>query len=294
MISADGILSVRDASVGGDVLSSVIVQPPNWTDGAHLITLLIHGYNNNEEEAKQAYGKLLAQLETRPLSKIGCFHWPGDAEFGSLQAFDFLSYPTEIPDAKASAKVLAKHLQNITRESNCSVEFNLVGHSMGCRLIVELLDEIAANADPVVSINLIMLMAAAIPVELMAPESSFETNSQSIKDRLILFSDSDPVLQFAFPAGQELATAMGTDQGPYFEAVGRYGNPSSYQAERFNRNGNSHGAYWSDKTVGTELKTRLGIAFERVITRYETCKFASVTAAKLQSRKIDSRHTPRW
>jgi len=288
VIGADGTLSVRSSNVGGPVKTSVTEYPDGWTDNSTSITLLIHGFNNNQKEAEDAYKKFLARLGCWPLNKIGCFYWPGDAEFSFLQILDFLSYPTEIPDAKASAQSLANHLQVISENSGNGVEFNLIGHSMGCRLILELLGVLPDN----VKINLIMLMAAAVPVELLAPGEKLEKISKKLNNRIVLYSESDLVLQYAFPAGQALATTMGTDGGPYFEAVGRHGNPSEFPSkEPISRNGNDHGDYWDDKIAVTELSTQLGIAHKRLLTSRSLCEFKEINPSETPFREFCLRNT---
>ena len=146
MIEASGELSVRNDPVGGPVLQEVSERPKDWMLGAPRVVLLVHGFNNNQCEACEAFQDFF-DLLPRGLAKFGRFFWPGDADFGFFQWVDFLSYPTEIPDAKESARVFAEHLLRFAKLSP-HTELFLVGHSMGCRLILEMLYQIHVQKQP--------------------------------------------------------------------------------------------------------------------------------------------------
>lgn len=260
MIRADGELSVRTKSVGGRVAPRVTARPTGWLHGAHRVVLLVHGYNNNQCEACEAFRSFLDNLPSG-LGRVGRFFWPGDADFGFLQWLDFLSYPSEIPDARNSASSLAMFLASVAR-ANPALELVLVGHSLGCRLILEMLDLFAAGSvNPRPNVKLILLMAAAVPVELAQAGRRLRRAGAMAKERLVLFSPHDGVLRLAFPAGQTLARSMGYETEVYLEAVGLFGNPLDFASETPRQAfGNGHGEYWNDPSAAASLARKLGIA----------------------------------
>lgn len=262
MIAADGELSVRRQSVGGPVVR-VAEHPAGWLRGAHRVILLVHGYNNSQCEACAAFRQFLDHLPYG-LGRVGRFFWPGDADFGFFQWLDFLSYPTEIPDAKHSARRLAEFLSASAR-THPVTEFVLVGHSLGCRLILEMLDLFAAGAvAPRPSIALIQLMAAAVPVELVRKGRPLRRAGNIVRERVVLYSPHDLVLRGAFPPGQALARAMGHEPEVYLEAVGLNGNPPDFPTQSpWQAFGNGHGDYWKDTEIADNFARRLGVAVPR-------------------------------
>ena len=159
MTNVSGVLSVREECEGGDVASELTELPNDWFGGAAQFVLLVHGFNNDVDEARESFSRLTARLPDR-FPKVGWFYLPGDADLGWFDFLDFISYPAEIPDAQESAVHLADALTRLARE-NPGVEVALVGHSLGCRLIAEcvhlLLSRPAADRPDV---NAVLFLAA--------------------------------------------------------------------------------------------------------------------------------------
>ena len=280
-----GVLSVRTASDGGVVAESVTESPKGWLGGAPRIVLFVHGYNNNVREARESFETLTKQLPGR-FPKLGWFYWPGDADFGIFDVLDFLSYPTEIPDAKSSAQRLADRLSQLAVETN-GVEITLVGHSMGCRLILECLRVFASQPTrrrPI--FKSIFLMAAAVPVELVGWDGALgDAARQLVPTGWIFYSADDVVLHFAFPAGQTLAAAMGNEDAVYLEAVGRHGNPPYFfDQPHVNRSGNGHSDYWGDSEVAKLLCADMLVAMPYPIE----------SRALPVYRPVGGRELPKW
>lgn len=289
MIGANGELSVRVNPVGGDVAPEVRETPTGWMHGAPHVLLLVHGFNNNQREAREAFRKF-RRLLPRLQARVGEVLWPGDADFGFFQWFDFLSYPTEIPDARLSADRLAKHLINFKQISG-EIEITVVGHSMGCRLILEMLDQISRSPNTErPSIRRIMLMAAAVPVELVEAGERLRDAGLEVEDRLVLYSTADLVLHFAFPAGQTLAYGMGNEPAVYLEAVGRFGNPFDFPSEPpIARNCNGHGSYWEDRKAVALLAQKLGASVPHEIEDRCLLEHGGVSPRDTEIRFVEDR-----
>lgn len=291
MRTADGELSVREAEVGGEVARRVEERPPGWLHAADHVTLLVHGFNNNQREACEGFQAFLANLAPG-LGRVGRFFWPGDADFGVFQLLDFLSYPTEIAQARQAAARLAEHLLAAWR-LNPTMRFSLVGHSLGCRLILEMLDRLAAQpAGFRPQVDLIMLMAAAVPVELVDDRGFLRRAAAGVEHRLVLYSTRDQVLEVAFPAGQALACAIGNERAIYLEAVGRFGHPEAFASELpMNRPRNGHGDYWGDKGAAAALGLRLGAAVPREVAERALPEHATAPAHETPARTPAARAT---
>jgi len=104
-------LSVRTSCVSGDVKDNVEesgLPPP--VQGRSQIAILIHGFNNTCEDARNHYKNLFENLEELvpnvsldPEGRFRGFHWPRDSNLGPIS---FVSYPVEIGDAKKTAESL--------------------------------------------------------------------------------------------------------------------------------------------------------------------------------------------
>jgi hypothetical protein len=95
----------------------------------------------------------------------------------------------------------------------------LIAHSLGSRLVIELLQALTAALSPQVKLEGICLMAAAVPVSKV--DAGGELHDAALLTRsVILYSPGDSVLHFGFPLGETLA-------GDAFwpEPVGRHGQP---------------------------------------------------------------------
>ncbi len=251
MTIVSGVLSVREECDGGGVATELTELPSGWFGGASSFVLLVHGFNNDVDEAREAYSCLTNCLPDCFFPKVGWFYWPGDADVGWLDFLDFISYPTEIRDAQDSAVHLANALTRLARE-NPGAEVTLVGHSLGCRLIAECLNLLMgrpATDRPV--IKALLFMAAAVPVELAGANEKLGQSLRTLAPNGYVFhSTDDVVLQLAFPAGQTLAAGMGYEDAIFLEPVGRHGNPENLflQSPVF-CSGYNHSDYWNAPDV---------------------------------------------
>src|SRR5205807_6770364 len=78
------------------------------------------------------------------------FYWPGDKSWGP---FSFASYPLEIEPAKMSAKLLAQFVANLSGPGGGLIHVYLIAHSLGSRLVIELLHALTAAFSPQVRLE---------------------------------------------------------------------------------------------------------------------------------------------
>jgi pimeloyl-ACP methyl ester carboxylesterase len=214
-------LSMRLAFEGGGLRNPGQAKWKGLAISQPDLIVLVHGFNNNQEEAEVAYlgfrdrqAELLQANSQKFEDTLTDVFWPGDADWGFFDFFDFLCYPKTIGTAKASAPILADYL--MSRSDVLNLYF--VGHSMGCRVVLETIDILRRRGHPT-PIRKVCLMAAAVPTHEICPGGRL-ANALETPERLrVLFSPADTVLQYAFPLGE---TAGGDGLLPV--AVGRYGD----------------------------------------------------------------------
>jgi pimeloyl-ACP methyl ester carboxylesterase len=214
--------------------------------------VLVHGFRNADSEAAEAYfGFRKRQKEifgapdiTGFDRRFGDTYWPGDADWWLfLDKADFLIYRSAVGTAVEAAQELAGLLRRMTSLER--VDF--IGHSLGCRVVLETLLLLRARATP--AIGRVVLMAAAVPSEMMENGGRLfglltELAAQSARIH-VLHSKNDLVLHLAFPLGQG---SLGGNEASS-RALGRFG-PSpwmpGFRSTLTERQiaGAGHGDYW--------------------------------------------------
>lgn len=210
------------------------------------LMVLVHGFNNNRAEAQEAYlgfrsrqKGLIDQQYGTTLEDLLCdAFWPGDANFaGPLDTVDFLVYPTTINKAQQTAVELSAYLAGRSDVLN----LHFVGHSMGCRVILETIALLKANPNFRAAIRKVCLLAAAVPTSAVFPDGALADAFRAAEQVEVLHSTADLVLALAFPIGQTLA-----GDGFFPSAIGRRGdvprNPGQIRTHPVD--GAGHSDYW--------------------------------------------------
>lgn len=203
-------LSYREEAVGGEVSAQPKISDQIAIEQAKHLVLLIHGYNNDAQAAKEAYeGFHARQRDLDGSDRYGIgrtfveVYWPGDAAWGFASFLFYMgSIKHAILTAERLADYLAKHIGN-------AVRIDIVAHSMGCRLATELLRALK-NQPTAPQIERIVFMAGAVPtfmLEHRTPSRRLRPSYDQVlrEGARSLYSGADSVLAFAFPAGQSLA-----------------------------------------------------------------------------------------
>src|ERR1051325_10173459 len=164
MTSSDiGEITVR-SSQGWSVVGTV--TPAHFLFTNTRVTILIHGYNNTLQEARDSYAKFLERLIQEgfgPLDgQVVGLHWPGNAPWSFLS---FASYPLELHPAVESGQAFARFLHGARGPGGMPLEITLICHSLGNRVAIELIKEWLALQKATASGNVIRgwcSMAAAV------------------------------------------------------------------------------------------------------------------------------------
>lgn len=252
-------LSLREQDVGGGVRAEPTLSDPALFVSASHLVLLIHGYNNDRQAAADAYeGFHARQREFDPDQRyaLGCVfvdvYWPGDADWGIAS---FLFYMGSVKQAVLSAERLATFL---SEQPSAGVRIDIIAHSMGCRLSLELLralDDLGTG----MRINRITFLAGAVPtfmLEQKTPTAPLRKGYAATlqNNACSLYSGADKVLSIAFPLGQSLAPgeegalpiALGharwADENP-FANLNQVENPDA-----------DHSDYWGWNTKAKPLR----------------------------------------
>jgi hypothetical protein len=265
------------------------------TEWRHLL-VLVHGFNNSESEAEGRYDRyvdiLRPGLEKSRVAPdaVAKFHWPGNAAVGPFPIFDFAGYPVDVERALQSVGPLAVFLSRLlaTRPTGCLISF--VGHSLGCRLIMEAMCRLGAAGPAGPPLAVVSLMAAAVPVALAEAGGPLAGAPAAAARVLKAHSRNDWVLWLAFPAGQSLAWAAGIEGAAYVEAIGRNGNPAGC-GESLPRKGNGHSDYWTDKYAAAVLLVTMDATLRPLpppaaISLYELPPASDIPVYDLKSREL--------
>lgn len=240
------VFQLRDQPEGGNLLPDVRQTPPLDPCARSEAVVLVHGFNNHYGEAGAAYYGFRLRQYQRATPKLvppgleeilADLFWPGDAAWGLFDLVDFLVYPAAVGTARDAAPSLARHLRSMPTLR--AVHF--VAHSLGCRVVLETIDNLRRNGGPVV--GKVCLMAAAVPVFKVQSGGDLADAMEHAGDVRILYSDDDAVLRYAFPPGQTVATG---DEGFSPTALGRHRPPPGIpgRIDPFDIDGAGHGDYW--------------------------------------------------
>jgi pimeloyl-ACP methyl ester carboxylesterase len=261
----------------------VVASPRGDGPQTRRVIILVHGFNNDFEKAAEnyrAFARALGDLGGPRLgpqewSQVWKFFWPGyeepilfrtftesphilaralvaDASGSESNALlSAATYPRQVGKARQVGVALADYLIDA---AHGVLEVILIGHSLGCRVALEVLRRIDERGNPV-RVPAVCLMAAAVPTYMAAQSTpgSLGSTLRQVERTHILFSARDTVLAYTFPAGQALA-----GEGLYPEAVGLNGRPSGLWRARDNTR-LRHGQYWASSVMASHALRLLGL-----------------------------------
>lgn len=296
LYSAELQLNLRQHPEGGDVQAPCRVDWVNQQARTQRdLMVLVHGFNNHRAEAQEAYfgfrrrqkNLIEPQHGSTLEAMLGDAFWPGDANFaGPLDMVDFAVYPATIEKAGKTAGALSAYI--LGRSDVFNLYF--VGHSMGCRVILETIALLKADQRFHARIRKVSLLAAAVQTAAVLPDGALAGAFLAAEQVQVLHSTADMVLALAFPAGETLA-----GDGFFPSAIGRHGdvprNPG--QVEVKSVDGAGHGDYWGWRpTAESGVSGRLISEFLRIGTISQELSQRTIAERPgAERRGIDSRQT---
>jgi Alpha/beta hydrolase of unknown function (DUF900) len=207
------LLSLRNRNTGGPVVPGRLVggaglgRPEDLQIEAK-VTLLLHGFNVALAVGRAGLLRLAALLPSA--EGIIAVLWPGDHWLGPL------SYSFEGRDADDSAFELARFLDDRLRPD---AAISMVGHSLGCRVVMESAKRLNALGREVAQV---CLMAPAIDDDSLSAPDEYQHETSRLTGLAAMSSLEDRVLKFAYPAGDLLQAFLFWQESGDF-ALGYHG-----------------------------------------------------------------------
>lgn len=284
-------LSVRMAS-GDEVAPAIAGEERLRNSDASHILFLVHGYNNSHKDAEDSYKLFIDNLlesirrggSRNGPDLVAKFHWPGDV---STMLGTTAGYPLDITNARTAAERVAALFNRLVR-ARPALRITLVGHSMGCRLILEALKR--HGQQQLAAVGVVGLMAAASPVEFCERNGRLFPTGQPPRHMLKFFSEQDSVLQFAFPLGQWLAYQWQIEDDNYSRAMGRHGDPPEF-GRTISRPQNKHGDYWRDDAIPRHIMLAIDPTTRLDTAGHELASRSLNTDDRLVARSLPSRES---
>lgn len=269
-------------------------MPEAQTDDFELHTsrliILIHGYNNSQDEALDSYRKFLKNTgldKATPIGQACGFLWPGDKAWG---LFSMFSYPFELKPAKQSAALLHDFLVKQTVPGNWPLEVMIICHSLGSRVGLELVNQLVKRRSSNKLEYRACFMAAAVPVFMVESGGALSSAVRAVNQSMVLYSDDDIVLHFAFPLGQTVA-----GEGIFPRAVGRYGQPTGgvwSKRKDMGAHDYNHWHYWGHAESASSVRNFLGMTTKNVISTTEIASYKVQSKHALYERDTPCRKLP--
>jgi pimeloyl-ACP methyl ester carboxylesterase len=215
------------------------------------LILLIHGYNTSQDDANAHYARFedfLRRSADGWADDLCAVHWPGDE---SSRFASTLAYQSKVRMAELVGAALADFCAKKRTAWATPPRLIIVAHSLGCRLTLETLLQLAHNANSSLKVE-VVLMAAAVPSSLVEAQGKLLPALSRVGQSLVLFSPADRTLQRPF-------TLMQARLGEPGEAVGLNGAPEESWTERREMpEGYGHRRYWKDPEVVNLIARWLG------------------------------------
>lgn len=288
-------LTARAQPSGGGLSPTVVSGSTLGPAGRHRVLLLFHGYANSVDAARTSYSLFLDNFAKQFsegksfLANVFKFYWPGDERELILS---LASYSFQIAHARDSGKLLAGYLAALPTSPTGSTDFYLIAHSLGNRVILELLQEIIgleADGKTRAGLNFtgIFMMAAAVPVAQVEKSGELHGPSVLARRRWVLYSPSDLALRF-FPIGE----TFGFD-GLNPQAVGRFGEPLAQWTMPQIMPGYGHSDYWPKETTSFQLARFLGVSVpnQLPVNQIASNPGQAASASHLPSRSMPQAHS---
>jgi pimeloyl-ACP methyl ester carboxylesterase len=270
--------NVREQPIGGGLLYVVKRRGSRLAYKSLRMIILVHGFDVPQQSAAESLGAFRERLLSRLSGSGGAepsvwaFYWPGDL---SRAAF-----PAAIPRAELAGERLGELLTTL----DPAQQVVLIGHSLGCRVVLQALHYVAdakAKGRTSADVPLACLLAAAVPIGRCAGNGA-PYRREVIKNTVhVLFSRADGTLRSWFRVGQALYENMG-------EAVGLNGLPGDRWTDPFDT-GLKHKDYWSADTSVNKVAEIIAPTRPRGMATWHLPSAEPPEGRRLEARGVTSR-----
>jgi len=168
-----------DTPTGPDALVAEIKQQKTL--------LLVHGYNNDEDQVCRAYQTIQERVNFDAYDKVIGYTWPGGHVLDYLSARD---------RAKAIAPRLAKWLDLLLANTK---SLDIMCHSLGNFLSLRAMQYLSPSAN---RLRFGWMTAVAVHDEAIEPSEEFFDATKRFEQFCVYHSCRDEVLAFAFPIAE--------------------------------------------------------------------------------------------
>jgi hypothetical protein len=289
------------------VVDDEIYPPINQSGspmGLSRIYILVHGFNNDRYQAEESYKAIRTRLRksvpSDQIDLIWDFYWPGFEDVVPetlVRHFRIVRWPNMFLTAALYSLQVSKAIQFGQKLGDylidlqggeIATEIIFIGHSLGCRLILEAAREILIKTKMAAHnrIAAMCLMAAAVPTEHVETGGRLYIAAELPMHRIVLYSRNDHILKYAFPTGQELA-----NDGHWPEAVGLKGNPRiRWTATDETMLG--HSGYWDEPVTTPHILRLFGIQSPSELPGFPLLRFAAPEAMDLPGQPLPHDNVP--
>lgn len=165
------------------------VKGEDWLD--HLegsrVAILIHGYNNTYQDALDFFVHIINNTPDLYDHYI-CYLWPGGDSFWEYEQARTIVTGDILPQR------LSATLENISVKS---ARFDIISHSMGCRLALEALNRTRKG-----NIHNLFMFAPAVDDEAIEKGERYSTAIQNTSKSYVFYSRFDPVENIIYPLAE--------------------------------------------------------------------------------------------
>lgn len=254
-------------------VSEGVLWPPADRVRHLRLIIFVHGSNTPPARAKQVYTdfrKRLARVGvTFQLDTLVELYWPSYVEAlvsGERTNQDFVrgmkllsavSYPVQLAKAQQVGRALGRYVSQLNGPADTPCEIIFVAHSLGCRVVLEALQDIATHPGAWNGqVSAVCLLAGAVPCYMFEEYGQLRLSASVPEKSCVLFSRTDAILQNFFRVGQTAAA-----EGFFPVALGTSGEPAERWTTRVDT-GLQHGDYIEDRNLNVTpyLARLLGVA----------------------------------
>jgi Alpha/beta hydrolase of unknown function (DUF900) len=189
------VLDFRSAPQGGAVVPGRLTAGTlDRLQQCGTMVFLVHGFNVDRADGTAELTAFATHLPALGANAAAvAVLWPGDSVIGPL------CYPFQTSKADDSAVELATFIgDNLPQHPGIS----FVGHSLGCRVVLETVRQLWIKN---VAVAQVCLMAAAVDNDSLAGAVDYFNAAQYATRLGVLYSPSDRVLRDAYPLGNLLS-----------------------------------------------------------------------------------------